>query len=907
MSLKSLATLALATLLVAPSLRAQTIWVEGESPQSNTMNRHPWWYDKVDAGELSGGAWISNYSEDKAGAATYTVNIPKAGKYFFWVRANPVGTNLTYKLNDEQEKPVPIKDAIDSKNIAEGQALDHRFIAWIKLGEVELAAGKQTVTFTIGGEGAVNNSGAIDCFFFSTDNVQPLGKARPGAAPAVTETDKNSWAFNPPEDMFKADALLDLRSLNEPVAGETGFIKLSPDGNSFLRGDGQPIRFWAVVSGGWELAPDQMETHARWLAKLGVNMVRVHANISMNDDGADINAVNDKAIDGIQRWVSVCKKNGIYVTISPYWAHARCPESWGIDGYKGEQPWGVMFFNPKLQAAYKTWARELYTRPNPHLNGVPLKDEPAVAIAQVKNEDSLLFWTFQNIKPEQQKLLGQQFYTWAVAKYGSVEKVQQAWDNTTHDNDSLDAKVFGFHLIWELTQPQAGGKAIRLADMTEFLTYTQHKFYASMQKFYKEELQIKQPTNAMNWRSADQVLLDDAERYTYSAMDVSAVNYYTGGLHAGENNGYRIDPGHHFTNESVLRGMTFPGAIKQTAGHPMMITETAWVNPNLYQTEGPFLMAAYQSLSGVDITYWFAHGGKTTWETDPRAMFWPVGSSHATFKWFGNFYGQAGQFPAYALAYRLGYIQQAKEPAVYEERSLDDINQRRVPIISESGRFDPNRDAGTFAPASPIRQEISRDAFFVGPVVAKYAGDPKNSKAVNLSKYINASTGDIKSLTGELLLNKKLGFATINTPKIQGVTGFLKSAGETFELADVRIRSSSDYATIAVVSLDQLPIRSSKKLLVQVGTTSRLGGFESKPVKREIDGKTLDVEEVVSNGVPPWRVVNTSASVTINNPSITKATLLDTNGYASKPVPLNRAGDKLTLALPSNALWVVLE
>ena len=122
----------------------------------------------------------------------------------------------------------------------------------------------------------------------------------------------------------------------------------------------------------------------------------------------------------------------------------------------------------------------------------------------------------------------------------------------------------------------------------------------------------------------------------------------------------------------------------------MIVTETAWVHPNLYQSEGPFLMAAYESLTGVDITYWFAYPGDVSspeWTKDPRRMFWPVAGSHATSKWYGNYPMQAGQFPAFALAYRLGYIAQATEPAVYEERSFDDIWQRRIPIISESGRF----------------------------------------------------------------------------------------------------------------------------------------------------------------------------------------------------------------------------
>ena len=58
--------------------------------------------------------------------------------------------------------------------------------------------------------------------------------------------DANSWAFAPPEDKFTDNALLDLRSLNEKVAGEKGFLRLSEDGNSFVLGDGTPVRFWAV-------------------------------------------------------------------------------------------------------------------------------------------------------------------------------------------------------------------------------------------------------------------------------------------------------------------------------------------------------------------------------------------------------------------------------------------------------------------------------------------------------------------------------------------------------------------------------------------------------------------------------------------------------------------------------------
>src|SRR5262249_50233707 len=96
------------------------------------------------------------------------------------------------------------------------------------------------------------------------------------AAVAQEGVKAETWAFTHPPDSYKADAMLDLRYLNEKEAGMSGFVKLSPDSNSFALGNGKPVRFWAVVSDAYRLSPEDMARHARFLAKLGVNMVRLH-------------------------------------------------------------------------------------------------------------------------------------------------------------------------------------------------------------------------------------------------------------------------------------------------------------------------------------------------------------------------------------------------------------------------------------------------------------------------------------------------------------------------------------------------------------------------------------------------------------------------------------------------------
>ena len=86
-----------------------------------------------------------------------------------------------------------------------------------------------------------------------------------------------AWTFKTPESQNQGKALLNLRSLNEKVAGEHGFIRVSKSGYGFVRGDGKPIRFWGVTSFAGDLKGFKAtENAARFLARYGVNMVRFH-------------------------------------------------------------------------------------------------------------------------------------------------------------------------------------------------------------------------------------------------------------------------------------------------------------------------------------------------------------------------------------------------------------------------------------------------------------------------------------------------------------------------------------------------------------------------------------------------------------------------------------------------------
>ena len=613
------------------------------------------------------------------------------------------------------------------------------------------------------------------------------------------------------------------------------------------------------------------------------------------------------------RLVAAGKKHGIYTIIRPYWAFTAAPKSWGLEGVAGTQVWGVLLFNKKLQDGYKAWMKELYTRPNPYAGGVPLSQEPAVAIHQVQEEDSLFWFTASGMPPAQTRLLDKKFGDWLTAKYKTLDAARAAWDGFSDPGDDFAAGVVSMvnqkASVWELTQPATGGKARRLRDEAEFLAHTQYDFYKNVYDYLRNTLGCKLLISASDWRTADQLRLDDLERWSYTAGDVSALNRYTGGIHVGQNSGFRIDPGDFFVCRSDTNNpLELPVNVRQTVGHPFIITEDAWSSPERYQSEGPMMVAAYMGLTGMDTLCWFAVDAPG-WNLDPRRTFWPVvpgPTGFAIAKWT-TVPEQFGMFPANALMHRLGYVKQG-EPAVSEVRSLGDLWDRKPAVIAEEASFDPNRDTQDLRGSTGANvTSVSRLAFLVGPVTVSYGGDPARTKVMDLSPYIDGKAQVVKADTGEMELHYGVGLFMLKAPKAQGVCGFLKNAGGSFELPDVSIQSGNDYAAIEAVAMDDKPLRESKKVLVQVGTVARLTGWATEPATFQYHNKPTQGEKILFTGQPPWRVKNTDATITLANPGLTKATLLTVDGYAGRPVPAQSAGGKLTVKLPPDTMYLVLE
>ena len=262
------------------------------------------------------------------------------------------------------------------------------------------------------------------------------------------------------------------------------------------------------------------------------------------------------------------KKEGIYTTISPYWANTlKLQPDWGIAGPVNQPANALLFFDEKLQTAYKAWLKALLAEKNPH-TGLSLAEDPAVALIQLQNEDSMLFWTIQGLKPEQKQALGKKFGDWLAKKYGSLDKAKAAWGGQSADGDDFSKGVAGVYIIWEFTQQRTGNMAKRMVDQLEFYAETMHHFNQEMAAYLHKDLGCKQLVNAGNWKTADPVKLEDVERWSYTACDVIGLNRYYTGVHTGENAGWAIGDKDKFTDESSAAESTSISAELQAGRRP---------------------------------------------------------------------------------------------------------------------------------------------------------------------------------------------------------------------------------------------------------------------------------------------------------------------------------------------------
>jgi len=222
--------------------------------------------------------------------------------------------------------------------------------------------------------------------------------------------------------------------LDKP-AGKDGPV-VARDGH-FYTGD-KRLKMFGVnfCFGGAFPTHDQADQIAHRLASLGVNAVRFHhMDSSPFPNGifadASLETLSPEAIDRLDYFVAALKAVGVYSDINLHvsrdWAKThKWPDAKELPGM-GKM---IDLFDPELIQAQKKYAHDLLLHPNPY-TGNPFASEPAVAIIEIDNENSLFMWdsveTLAHLPEPHATMLRKLWNAWLMKKYGGRAKLAASW------------------------------------------------------------------------------------------------------------------------------------------------------------------------------------------------------------------------------------------------------------------------------------------------------------------------------------------------------------------------------------------------------------------------------------------------------------------------------------------------
>lgn len=880
----------LAPLLLASSLSAnaiEPIWIEGEAASESKVAKHPWYHGEVKKAELSGGEFISHFSKDYPGTATYDFEAAEAGDYELWVRANPVQSKLSYQVDGGASQAIDMtKRQTGSVNIASNDKPDLRFVAWAQPGTLKLAKGKHRISFRF--DSALDNHGNLDCFVLAPASAafQPMGILKPKEIAAQQEKlakDNEGWLpWMPAKDPFK-DALLDLRPLNEKFAGEKGGIGVK--GPDFIyKKTGEKVRFWAVNGPPHDLKGEDLTECARLLAKRGVNLVRIHGAVFDSKTGE----YDASKVRHLYEVVAAMKKEGIYTHISfyfPLWLTPEAGPGWR-EGYDGKShPFALIYFERGFQERYLQWLTAILGHDVPK-GMTPLFMEPALLGLELVNEDSLFFWTFdeKNIPEPQLRKIEQQFAKWAERKYGSTAKALEAW-KLSHPRDSGDR--LGFRPLYQIFTDRTP----RDQATAEFLMETQRGFYQSMASYARARGQALITTS--NWTTANNDILGPLEKYSYTPGDFIDRHGYFSCQHKGEAAEWSIRDGHTYRDRSALRfepeeagkplDFSHPAADPMFNGKPSMISETTWNRPNRYRGEAPLFYAAYGALQGSDAVVHFALDSKD-WSVKPGFFMQPWTLMSPT---------QMGQFPAAAAIFRLGLVREGEMLADVSLSLEEAVALKGSPLapkanLDELRKADARESGGGTTGIDPL-------IYYAGRTSVQIGGESHPAKLADLSKLIDRNAKRVSASNGDTVLDYGTGLLSLRAPAAQGAIGALKDAGK-ISLPDLDIESPMELGEIVAVALDGKPLATSNKILLQVMSEEKPTGFTTQAA----GGGSWKITNI---GRDPWLLRKFEGKVSFkrSDAATLKVTALDANGM---PLGEARGAGSITLR-PETAYYLI--
>ncbi len=231
----------------------------------------------------------------------------------------------------------------------------------------------------------------------------------PEATEVSKQTDSDAW----PENLFAWDASpVDLSFLNAQhrPAGKNGGLRV--EGERLVFEDGAVARFWGVnlqASALFQTKAENISIHAKRLAQLGINLVRIHhhdspwVNPNVFGDYGQVTSthiLNVKAMRMLDRWIYALKQEGIYLWLDLH-VQRNFKAGDNIEHFdelaaktkgKGKGRWtdlkGYSYLNKSITERMQEFTKAYLSHVN-EFTGVAYRDEPAVIGVLITNENDV--------------------------------------------------------------------------------------------------------------------------------------------------------------------------------------------------------------------------------------------------------------------------------------------------------------------------------------------------------------------------------------------------------------------------------------------------------------------------------------------------------------------------------------
>jgi hypothetical protein len=637
-----------------------------------------------------------------------------------------------------------------------------------------------TVAFTPGVKRVYfenNNKARIRAFFLGEETsagnqkirmtiTLPEGTERkPTEAEEYGPADTAHWIGN----LFPCpQSPVDLSTLNHRP-GTHGFLRAVGDRLEFE--DGTPARFWGINVMAYALfsSDAQIAKHARRLAMLGFNLVRLHHHDTMawviptviNLHSPNSRMLDERGIDRIDYWIKCLRENGIYVWLDmhSYRQFREGDRSTDLGdvvtyneftkGRKSPEVKGFCQYDPVLQKLMCEFQEKYLSHVNRY-TGLAYKDDPTVAFVLVTNENDITH----------------HYGVLAIPSSGHAEL-----NRLFTARLKLFAEKTGLNEN-EMRLPWSAGPA------QIFLNDQEHAFDSTMITSIRGTGSRALVATGNQW--GDNPISSMPSLTTGDVIDVHA---YDG-------------PGLLTTDPRYKPNLVTSIGMHQVSGKPITVSEwnmESWQQPVVERFCAPLYVASIAALQGWDALMLYGYSQQALLDQIPLASVWDCFNDPALL----------AEMPAAALLYRNGHVAPAKK-----EYCL---------ALSREQMFDPALHPDSCAAARTLMEQ---SRFTLGiPAVPEldwlHASKPPESAQIihqANESFLPADATSVTSDTGELRRDWDAGTETIDTSKTQAALGAI--GDRSIRLSDISVLVGTRHATVAVSSLDDQPLRSSNLILI---------------------------------------------------------------------------------------------